>query len=151
MFTFAVVCSTSFLTTPAVPASATPFHAPAIVATSTILEQTRAEADRFATLRTRWGPADIIPVAEDTIQFARALVAHLPAGTEPPQLSRSHDGEIGLSWVRGLDRFEAMVQPDGHLVWITKVSGIFAVGLDVPVDSLDGRDEFYAALSKFYE
>jgi hypothetical protein len=128
------------------------WHSPSQIFVSALAaERTPAVPDQLASLNEQWGDADTIPVSEPTIEGARTLLQNLPPGTEHPHLAPSSDGEIGLSWVRGGDRFEAMLHPDGHLVWVTKVSGKFEVGMDVDFTSSAGRDAFYTALGGFYE
>ena len=107
-------------------------------------------ADLLAPLGVQWGRADAIPVSADTIAKARTLLNGLPTNFRYPHLAPSEDGEIGLSWSLGKDRFEAMLQPDDHLVWVMKVAGKFVAGDDVIWSRQEGRDRFYASLGRFY-
>lgn len=107
--------------------------------------------DRFAALRVQWTFADARPLSEETIGKAKLLLDELPGNYPQPQISPSSEGEIGFSWIDGTDRFEAMLDPDDRLVWITKIAGKFARGGDVNVASADDRESFYAGLGNFYE
>ncbi len=103
--------------------------------------------DPIASLQASTSSASI---GEGTFAKARMLLDGLPSAIRKPHLSASDDGEIGLSWLQGKDRFEAMLQPDDHLVWITKVDGIFVPGADVLASVVEDRQTFYAALNGFY-
>ena len=76
-----------------------------------------------------------------------ALIAQLPAGIRRPHVSPNDDGEVGLSWCRGADRFEAMIRPDGHLVWVTKTGGKWLPGEDIPWSD---PTPLHAALKEFF-
>jgi hypothetical protein len=118
---------------------------------SIVTQEGTVTVDRFSSLRVRWTHADAIPVSEDTIATAAVLLDNLPEGIEPPHISPSSDGEIGLSWIKDMDRFEAMLDPDNHLAWITKIDGRYVTGLDVNALSPEGRGAFYGAINEFFE
>jgi hypothetical protein len=118
---------------------------------SILTREGTASVDRFSSLRARWTHADAIPVSEDTISTAAVLLDNLPEVIEPPHISPSSDGEIGLSWIKGMDRFEAILDADNHLAWITKIDGNYVAGLDVNALSPEGRGAFYGAIDEFFE
>jgi hypothetical protein len=120
------------------------------VVLSATMRETIPPSDRFASLRIRWGDPDEKVVDEDTIANLALLLDGLPGGLAQPHLSSSSEGEVGLSWMNGSDRLEAMLDPPDQLAWITKRAGTFAVGGDVNVLSEVGRDAFYEALGGFY-
>ena len=106
--------------------------------------------DEFAFVQVEWPDLDAVQIRYETISHAKKILAHLPLSTENPHISVSADGEIGFSWVKGSSRFEAMVDPEDHLVWVVKLGRNFAPGGDILVNSPVGRDIFYAALRDFY-
>jgi len=112
--------------------------------------QHRASRDDLGFLRREWVDPDAVQVREETISGAKMLLAQLPVSVERPHLSVSAEGEIGFSWTNGVDRFEAMLDPEDHLVWVSKVGGIFSPGGDILISSAADRDVFYAALREFH-
>lgn len=85
------------------------------------------------------------------LEVAERIIAALPGGVPRPHISRSEDGEVGMSWTKGNDRLEAMLDPDdgGHLTWISKVDGDWLLGGDIP--SSGNMETFHAALTDFFE
>jgi hypothetical protein len=95
-------------------------------------------------------PMGSVSIGEGTFAKARLLLEGIPSAIRKPHLSASDDGEIGFSWLKGKDRFEAMLQPDDHLVWVTKIDGVFVSGADVLASVREDRQIFYTALNGFY-
>lgn len=145
----AVVGGTTVLTGNATPTFGTKVDDGGVVLSATSHE-TIALNDRFASLRGPWGDSNAKVVTEVAIANVKLLLDGLPGGFVLPHLSSSSDGEIGLSWMNGGDRLEAMLDPPDQLTWITKQAGKFAVGGEANVLSEAGRDAFYAALGGFY-
>lgn len=102
-------------------------------------------------LSRKWVDPEAIEVGDATIQYADKLLAELPLSAEFPHLSTSADGEVGFSWTKGGNRFEAILDPDDHLAWGSNIEGAFAPGGDILISSAASRDVFYAALRNFYE
>ena len=76
-------------------------------------------------------------VNDAVVHAGRAILENHPGRIPYPTLSSSQDGELGLSWHRGDDRIEAMIDPqEKRFYWIGKFAGKFVEGddQDLPVD-----------------
>jgi len=101
-------------------------------------------------LRKNWMDPEATQVSDVTIRYAEELLAGLPHLAEHPHLSASADGEIGFTWVVGIDRIEALLDAEDHLTWVAKVGGKFMRGGDILISSFADWDVFYRALRDFY-
>lgn len=55
-----------------------------------------------------------------------------------------------MSWVKGVNRFEAILTADDHLTWSTKIEGAYGEGGDVMGTVQADRVVFYTALKAFH-
>jgi len=85
----------------------------------------------FGRLPNTWAAEDGLRPGPDVIEFACDIIRQLPAEVMLPQTSPSADGEIGLSWFNGQERLEAMLHPDGHLVWVKRLEDRLVPGRDI--------------------
>jgi hypothetical protein len=72
----------------------------------------------FAKLEAGWNGDDSVAPNEAVIAEACKIVRELPDNAQLPHVSPSADGEIGLSWLSGNKRLEALIQPEGYLVLV---------------------------------
>jgi hypothetical protein len=145
LFAFAATVGSTVLM-PGLPAAET--QTPAVVQAPAY--HLRAGRDDLSFLRRNWFDPDAIHLRVETVSSAEELLQQLPVSVERPHLSASAEGEIGFSWTQGIDRFEAMLDAEDHLVWVSKIGGKFLPGGDVSISSAADRDVFYAALREFY-
>ena len=96
----------------------------------------------FGRLPTDWTGNGAIPPRAEIVSFACNLVRNLPNSVDLPHASPSADGEIGFVWDKGEDRFEAMLEPDGHLVWIKVYPDHMADGGDIDLRTADAKPFF---------
>ena len=89
-------------------------------------------------------------ISKQTLNSAQDVLSALPVGIPFPHLSSSSDGEIGFSWSRGRDRFEAVIGEEVRLVWISMISGKFSRGGDLPAETRYLWQIFFASLKGFY-
>jgi hypothetical protein len=106
--------------------------------------------ESFARLPGDRTETDAIPPDRATVRFACDLVQKLPAETPLPHASRSTEGEIGLSWSKGNDRFEVLLQPDGHLVWAKERDGKIVPGEDIDLRTEHTFGRLYDDVVRFY-
>lgn len=90
-------------------------------------------------------------IDQTAIDVATAIIETLNPGIPLPQVSTSSDAEIGLSWFKNEDRFEATIWPDYHLVWVAMINGEVVRGQDVDGRAAQGRRDFAKDLNKFYD
>jgi hypothetical protein len=85
----------------------------------------------FGALGVGWAGDDSVPADDPTREAATDLVINLCEHWQPPQVTLSADGEIGMAWYRAGNRVEVLVQPDGYIVSLGKFDGAFIDGDDV--------------------
>ena len=102
----------------------------------------------FENLPAGWAGEGAAAPSRAVIDFACRLLYELPPSVDLPQASPSAEGEIGLSWFNGTKRLEAMLQPDGHLVWVKRLEDRFLPGADI-----DWREHgtFVQEVANFYQ
>lgn len=95
-------------------------------------------------------------IGSKTAELVKMILVNSPRLVIDPNVSQcAHvsqcaDGEVGFTYTNGRDRLDAMLRPDNHLVWITKISGNFLPWEDIEISSPDDLATFYAALVNFY-
>jgi hypothetical protein len=108
------------------------------------------QVEEFTRLPNGWSGDGAVAPSREIADQVGVLLSGLPEDLKLPQVTASSEGEIGLTWFKGRDRLDAIVSPDSHLTWISKVGDDFWDGqvLDLTSDSLDS---FYKAVVDFYE
>ena len=97
------------------------------------------------------GDEDATPVPAETIEHTRQLLSGLPSGVELPQATVSADGEIIFTWFRSRDRLEAILAPDRHLTWVSRIDGSFTDGDVIALDKDEQLSRFYGAIVDFFQ
>jgi len=85
----------------------------------------------------------------DTIKTAEALLRALPADAAIACVSVSSDGEIGLSWLKPVDRFEVMIE-GREVAWVSKVDGVYHPGEDFEFEGPASFKLLIEAFKQFY-
>jgi hypothetical protein len=122
--------------------------------------QVNDRAAKIALLRTRladfgrlpggFAGEQTVPPSSDVIAQIGYLLFSWPDDLELPQVTASGEGEIGLTWFKGDDCFDAIVSPDGYLTWVSKVGDEFLEG-DVLKLSSQSFDPLHVALAAFFK
>lgn len=109
-----------------------------------------ARLDSFACLAPGWAGDDTIPPTPAAIANARHVLNAMPSGIDGPQPTASGTGEVCLTWFNGPGRLDAILSPDGFLIWASADRESVAAGeaLDLSAASLD---TFIKALIAFHE
>jgi hypothetical protein len=94
--------------------------------------------------------SDAKPVASATLENARRLLIHLPMAIELPQATVSSEAEIILTWFRGSDRLDAILDPETHLTWVFRIGNSIEDGGDVALSEARALDDFFASVAQFY-
>jgi hypothetical protein len=143
-----IACSTvlAFPSGPMSESGLRPYHAPL----GAFARAKETVAKRLTQLQSLVDDQGAVVVSDHLVAHAQRLLERLPAGMAQPRTAASADGEIGMSWAEGDRRFEAVLDPDDRLVWITKVDANYAPGGDVSVLSDEELSSFYLALEGFY-
>ena len=68
-----------------------------------------------------------------------------------PQATSSPEGEIALTWFKGRNRLEALLQPDHHLVWVVQDGGEYAPGRDIDLSAIALFASLFEAIALFYK
>jgi len=117
------------------------------------LEQSTNVAERikgFGRLPRGWAGAESVPAEPRVVALALQAVRELPIDLELPQATLSAEGEIGLTWVDGDDRFDALIDEDRQIVWMSNIAGRSYAGNLLDMTAGGRLDELYAAVSEFY-
>ena len=115
----------------------------------TQLVELRERLEGFTRLPEGWAGDDTIPPSPQTVAYVNRLLSALPDGIMLPYATASEEGEIGLTWFNGDNRFDAIAAPDGYLTWAMKIDGTFVGGKSLPLSS-DTFDSFNDSLGSFY-
>jgi len=105
--------------------------------------------ENFGQLMPGWHGDDAIVPSREAIHKACAIVSDLPPGVGLPRVNPSPDGEISLTWVNGPKRLNAIIDPDLHLVWATRLDDQIEEGADIdlhassPSPLIDAVRSFY--------
>jgi hypothetical protein len=105
--------------------------------------------DSFMALLKDWSGEHTVPLDRHTLSLAKALVRELPGNLPAPQATLSPDGEIAFTWFKDRNRFEALLQPDHHLVWTTRIGTQYIPGLDIDISSEASFAALFDALTVF--
>lgn len=82
----------------------------------------------FEHLPRDWAGEDTVAIRPEVRLIAERILRSLPPEIPIPQPTPSGDGEIGLSWIKGADRFEAIVHADCQVAWVLSRGSQFAPG-----------------------
>lgn len=105
----------------------------------------------FQRLPADWAGDDTIVIDDAAVSAAERIIdAIAAAGLPLPQASPSSEGEVGLTWYRGRDMLDLTVDPDMHIVWVTRIAGKVEPGDVVAVDSWAFPDQIVEAVRGFY-
>jgi hypothetical protein len=92
--------------------------------TSRLLDQVKS----FQRLPNDWAGEGTVLVDSGVYDVSERVLQALPTEIPLPQVTPSPDGEVGLSWIRNGGRFEVLVQPDQHLLWVIGRDGAYTPG-----------------------
>ena len=107
--------------------------------------------ESFTKLARDWAGEDTIVVDQQTLDVAKRLVRELPNKWPLPQATPSPEGEIALTWFKGGNRLEALLQPDRHLIWVVKNDGEYAPGRDIDLNAVASFAGLFEAIALFYK
>jgi hypothetical protein len=114
--------------------------------------------ESFTKLPKDWGGEDTILVNQQTflvnqqtLDGAKRLIRELPNKWPLPQATPSPEGEIALTWFKGGNRLEVLLQPDRHLIWVVKNDGAYVPGRDIDLNAVASFSGLFEAIALFYE
>jgi hypothetical protein len=109
-----------------------------------------ATVKRFRELPADWSGKDTVPIDSALSELAERVLLGLSEDIPLPQATPSADGEIGLTWVRQRDRFEALIQPDQHIIWVVGRNGHHVPGGLINLAEHNSLLDLYEALRRFW-
>ena len=56
-----------------------------------------------------------------------------------------------MTWFKGRNRLEALLQPDHHLVWVVQDGGEYAPGRDIDLSAIAPFASLFEAIALFYK
>ena len=109
-----------------------------------------ARIEGFQKLPTVWAGDDTVMVDSNTYDTATQILQGLPHDVPLPQATPSADGEIGLTWMQQGGRFEVVIQPDRHVLWLVNHGHDYEPGGLVDLGAHKSLFDLNEALRQFY-
>jgi hypothetical protein len=126
--------------------------APRGVLTATASEPLAEIGDRLTQLSqlpVGWAGEGSISPHPSSLKIARRVISEMRAHLPVPQATASSEGEIGLTWVRDEGRLDAIIDPDGHLTWVSHRAGRYQDGQDLDVGAGAPLSPLFEAVADF--
>jgi hypothetical protein len=109
-----------------------------------------ARIDGFQRLPVAWAGDDTVMVDSNTYDTAAQILQGLPYDVPLPQATPSADGEIGLTWIQQGGRFEVMIQPDRHVLWLMNQGHDYEPGGMIDLSTHKSLFDLSEALRRFW-